>query len=237
VADSNISADVLIVGGGSAGGAGGTPPRTRPDGAAPRSRSAYALDEIPSGLLDADHVADPGTTGITARANDHQLGVPAAARRSETRRSMRPSPFGRPSDLASGRRTAEGWSYDEVLPTYRNMENTPPATISTTVEPVRSRSGSDRTTTDAVAARIHRGCGRWATRKCTTSTASRTGLVDIRLTSSTGSARHGARVPHARVRRRSNLTIKVVSAWTACCSTARRRSASSPTTAPNRAAE
>ena len=243
MADSNISADVLIVGGGSAGAV--LAARLSEDSSRTvlllEAGPAYALDEIPSGLLDANHVADPEHDwGYTARANDHQLGVPTPRGKALGGSSSVNAAVAiraRPSDLAKwASHGAEGWSYDEVLPTYRNMENTPTGDdlYHGRSGPLSIRQRSNDELTPSLRGFIEAGSRR-ATRKCTTSTArTRTGLVDIRLTSSTGSARaRRSRTSHPRCAGGRTSPSKVVSTWTACCSTARRRSASSPTTARN----
>jgi choline dehydrogenase len=92
--------------------------------------TAYPLDAIPAGLLDASRVADPDHDwGYTARGTDRQLQIPTPRGKTLGGSSsvnacvaLRP----RPSDLAKwASHGAEGWSYQEVLPAFRRMENTP----------------------------------------------------------------------------------------------------------------
>jgi choline dehydrogenase len=126
------SAEVLIVGGGSAG----TVLAARLSENAGRTvllleaGPAYSLDDIPPGVLDAGSVADPQHDwGYTSRGTDGQPEVPAPRGRvlggsSSVNAGVAIRP--RPTDLAKwASHGADGWSYDEVLPTFRAIENTP----------------------------------------------------------------------------------------------------------------
>jgi choline dehydrogenase len=125
-------ADVVIVGGGSAGAV--LAARLTEDASRTvlllEAGPAYAVDAIPAGLLDASTVADQEHDwGYTARGNDHQPQVPTPRGRvlggsSSVNAAVAIRP--RASDLAKwASHGAEGWSYEEVLPTFRDMENTP----------------------------------------------------------------------------------------------------------------
>lgn len=126
------SADIVIVGGGSAGAVlaarlSEDPTRTV---LLLEAGPAYSLDEIPAGLLDAGHVADPEHDwGYTARGSDDQLDVPTPRGKALGGSSSVNACVAirsRPSDLAKwASHGADGWSYEEVLPTFRAMENTP----------------------------------------------------------------------------------------------------------------
>ena len=125
-------ANVLVVGGGSAGAV--LAARLSED----LSRTVllleggptYDLDAIPHGVLDAGTVADSEHDwGYTSRGSHEQqevfaprgkvLGGSSAVNAAV---AIRP----RPSDLAKwASNGADGWSYEEVLPTFRFLENTP----------------------------------------------------------------------------------------------------------------
>src|SRR6266568_1844822 len=118
--------DVLIVGGGSAGAVLAArltedPTRTvRLLEAGP----VYPLDAIPMGLLDATQVADPEHDwGYVTRGSDRQPAIPTPRGKVIGGSSSVNATVAirvRASDLAKwASHGAEGWSYEEVLPTFR----------------------------------------------------------------------------------------------------------------------
>jgi choline dehydrogenase len=130
--DSNNHEDTLIVGGGSAGAV--LAARLTEDSSRTvlllEAGPAYGLDEIPEGVLGAAHVADPKHDwGYTSWGNHDQPAVPAPRGKvlggsSSVNASVAIRP--RPSDLAKwASHGADGWSYEEVLPAFRDLENTP----------------------------------------------------------------------------------------------------------------
>jgi choline dehydrogenase len=132
VSDTTNAADVLIVGGGSAGAV--LAARLSED---PTRRvwlleagPAYAPDAYPDALLDANVVADPGHDwGYTSRANAATPEIPTPRGKvlgGSSAVNAAVAIRARPADLAKwADHGVDGWSYDEVLPTFKRMENTP----------------------------------------------------------------------------------------------------------------
>ena len=132
MANSKDSADIVIVGGGSAGAV--LAARLSEDASRTvlllEAGPTYALDTIPDGLLDASVVADPAHDwGYTMRAHDRQTEVPTPRGKvlgGSSSVNAGVAIRARASDLAKwASHGAHGWSYEEVLPTFRDMENTP----------------------------------------------------------------------------------------------------------------
>jgi choline dehydrogenase len=126
------AADVVIVGGGSAGAvlAARLSENESRNVLLLEAGPAYAVDAIPAGLLDASNVADADHDwGYTSRGNDHQPEVPAPRGKALGGSSSVNAAVAirlRANDLAKwASHGAEGWSYEEVLPTFRDMENNP----------------------------------------------------------------------------------------------------------------
>ena len=164
------TADVVIVGGGSAGAV--LAARLSQDPARSvlllEAGHAYAPDAFPREVLDAGILADPGHDwGYTARATDQSPGIPAARGKvlggsSAVNAAVAIRP--RPADFAKwGAHGADGWTFADVLPAFKLLENTPTGEDAyhgrTGPLPVRQRTDEELTPSQAgfMAAAVARG--------------------------------------------------------------------------------
>jgi choline dehydrogenase len=132
MSDLTETADVIVVGGGSAGAV--IAARLSQDPARTvlllEAGHAYAPDAYPPALLDANTIADPdhdwgyisrglGQTPRIPTPRGKVLGGSSAVNAAVALRA-------RPADFVKwGTRGAEGWAFDDVLPAFKLLENTP----------------------------------------------------------------------------------------------------------------
>jgi choline dehydrogenase len=126
------TADVIIVGGGSAGAV--LAARLSEDSSRNivllEAGHTYAPDRFPAALLDASRVAEPDHDwGYTSRGNDRNPQIPTPRGKilgGSSAVNATVALRARASDFAKwGAHGDTGWSYEEVLPTFRHLENTP----------------------------------------------------------------------------------------------------------------
>ena len=111
----------------------------------------YAPDAYPRGLLNADKIADPEHDwGYTSRGTHHAGQIPTPRGKvlgGSSAVNATVALRARPADFAKwAAHGVKGWSFDDVLPTFKMLENTPQVTTPITGGPACCRSGSARMT-------------------------------------------------------------------------------------------
>lgn len=132
MSDLTETADVVIVGGGSAGVI--LAARLSQDPARTvlllEAGHVYAPDAHPPALLDASKIADPDHDwGYTSRGNDQTPRIPTPRGKvlgGSSAVNAGVAVRARAADFAKwAGHGAEGWSFEDVLPAFRLLENTP----------------------------------------------------------------------------------------------------------------
>jgi len=150
------TADVVIVGGGSAGAV--LAARLSQDPARTvlllEAGPAYAPGAYPAALLDASTVADPGHDwGYTSRGTAQMPPIPTPRGKvlgGSSAVNATVALRARPADFAKwGEHGADGWSFDDVLPVFKLLENTPTGDDAyhgrTGPQPIRQRADGELT--------------------------------------------------------------------------------------------
>ena len=132
MSDPAETADVIVVGGGSAGAV--LAARLSQDPARTvlllEAGHAYAPDAYPRGLLNANTIADPEHDwGYTSRGTHHAGQIPTPRGKvlgGSSAVNATVALRARPADFAKwAAHGVKGWSFDDVLPMFKMLENTP----------------------------------------------------------------------------------------------------------------
>jgi choline dehydrogenase len=132
MSDLTETADVVIVGGGSAGAV--LAARLSQDPARTvlllEAGHAYAPGAYPPALLDADQVADPDHDwGYSSRGSDQEPQIPTPRGKvlgGSSAVNACVALRARPADFAKwGEHGSEGWTFDDALPAFKLLEDAP----------------------------------------------------------------------------------------------------------------